>query len=601
MKSAAIRAAITIASVYGFFLLFAQFAFVELIRGAGHGVFTEKFLLGSMAVAGVVAGFIAAWRGVSPAMIRGALGAAVVVALIGSFGSSLPILLCVSLITGAALGAATVSLAALLPTWCGIGTVAVGTGMGYALCNLPWVFSQSPQHQAWIAAGIAAMGAIAVPPVGTWSAEPEKRPLAFPLVVMLFTALVWMDSAAFFIIQHAQDLKSGTWGEALLWRNAALHLGFAILSGWWLKRGTARVVPVVAWVMLAVAAVWVNDVSTRWAAGWLYPSAVSLYSVALVVWPGWFCAAKDPKSAAWKAAWLFAIAGWFGSANGIGMAETLRHVPASFVAISAAVVLVSLALGGGRRFLRPAFAVGVVGLCGWMMATPVKTPASPELSAAERGRQVYVAEGCLHCHSQYSRPGSGDQAIWGPASVKEKTLNLQPVLIGNRRQGPDLTNIGARRSEAWLKAHFISPRVLSPDSSMPSYAHLFDDGRGNDLVAYLRQCGIETMVDLMAKQATWTPEKSASPPQVDGARLFARHCSACHGTDGAGGGPIASQLPMAPTNLKVGPFIRTFDGREETMARIIKFGVIGSHMPGHETLTDEEILALTGHIRALRK
>ena len=137
MKGVAIRAAITIASVYGFFLLFAQFAFVELLRGAGHGVFAEKFLLGSMAVAGVTAGFVAAWRGVSPAMIRAALIGAVVVALISSFGTSLPILLGVSLITGAALGAATVSLAALLPTWCGIGTVAVGTGMGYA----HWVLS----------------------------------------------------------------------------------------------------------------------------------------------------------------------------------------------------------------------------------------------------------------------------------------------------------------------------------------------------------------------------------------------------------------------------------------------------------------------------
>lgn len=600
MKSAAIRAAITIASVYGFFLLFAQFAFVELIRGAGHPVFTEKFLLGSMAVAGVAAGFIVAWRGVFPETIRAALIGAVVVAVVSSFGGSLQVLLGASLITGAALGAATVSLAAMLPTWCGMVTVAVGTGMGYALCNLPWVFSQSPQHQAWIAAGIAAMGAIAVPPVGTWNAEARSRQLAFPLVVMLFTALVWMDSAAFFIIQHAQDLKSGTWGDALLWRNAALHLGFAILSGWWLKRGTARAVPVVAWVILAVAALWVNEASTRWAAGWLYPSAVSLYSVALVVWPGWFCGATDSKSAAWKAAWLFAIAGWFGSANGIGMAETLHHVPTAFVVISAVVVLASLVLGGGPRFLRPAFAVGVVGLCGWMMASPPKTSAAPELSAAERGRQVYVAEGCLHCHSQYSRPGSSDQAIWGPASVKEKTLNLQPVLIGNRRQGPDLANIGARRSEAWLKAHFMTPRLLSPDSSMPSYAHLFNDGRGNDLVTYLRQCGIETMVDLMTKQATWMPEKSVSP-EVDGARLFARHCSACHGTDGAGGGPIAGQLPMAPTNLKSGPFIRTFDGREETMARIIKFGVIGSQMPGHETLSDEEILALTGYVRALRK
>jgi cytochrome c oxidase cbb3-type subunit 2 len=593
----AIRAAVTVAAVYGFFLLFAQFSFVELIRASGHGVVVEKILLGSMAVAGVAAGFLAAWRGVRPAIIRVALGITAVAALLSAFSGALPVLLLAALATGAALGAATVSLAALLPGWCGIGTVALGTGIGYALCNLPWVFPQSPTHQSWIAAGIAGLGALAVPPTGTWRKQAGQRPLAFPLVLMLFTALVWMDSAAFFIIQHAEDLKSGTWGDSFLWRNAVLHLGFAVLSGWWLKRGALRAVPVFAWVMLAVAALWVNEAPTRWAAGWLYPSAVSLYSVALVVWPGWFCGAADTKAVAWKAAWLFAIAGWFGSANGIGMAETLRHVPTAFIVVSAIVVLMALVLGSGRRFLRPALAVGTVVLCGWIMAKPV---AAPPGSSAERGRQVYIAEGCLHCHSQYSRPGSGDEAIWGPAPDTGKTLQQQPVLIGNRRQGPDLTNIGARRSEAWLKAHFIEPRALSPDSTMPSYAHLFQDGRGDDLVRYLRECGVESMPDIMARQAVWIPVRTSSP-QIDGARSFARHCSACHGNDGAGNGPLAGQLPMAPTNLRDGPYIRTADGQEETIVRIIKFGVIGSHMPGHETLSDAEILSLTDTIRTWRK
>jgi mono/diheme cytochrome c family protein len=592
----AIRAAITVAAVYGFFLLFAQFAFVELIRGAGHGVAVEKFLLGAMAMAGVSAGFLAAWRGVRPAMIRTAMGVAAVAALIAAFSGNLAILLMVALATGAALGVATVSLAALLPGWCGIGAVALGTGMGYAVCNLPWVFPQSPAHQAWIAAGIAGMGALAVPPAGIWRAGKSERPLAFPLVLLLFTALVWMDSAAFFIIQHEGDLKSATWGSSLLWRNAALHLGFALLAGLLLSRGKTRGVPIAAWVMLAVAALWVNDASTRWAAGWFYPSAVSLYSVALVVWPGWFCGAEDSKSASWKAAWLFAVAGWFGSANGIGMAQTLHHVPTAFIAISAVAVMLVFALGSGRRWLRPGLAVGAVVLCGWIMGKPAEKSRD---SAIERGRQVYISEGCIHCHSQYSRPGSVDETIWGSAAQADMSLKQQPVLIGNRRQGPDLTNIGARRSEAWLKAHFIDPRALSPDSVMPSYSHLFKDGRGDDLVSYLRQCGIESVPDLIARQETWLPDRKKSTP-ADGKSLFARHCAVCHGDDGAGKGKLAGQLPVPPINLRDGPFIRTQDGKEETIARIIKFGVIGSHMPGHESMGDAEIIAITDYVRGLR-
>ena len=596
MNRVASRAAITVAAVYGFFLLFAQFAFVELIRGAGHGVAAEKFLLGAMAVAGVAAGFVVAWKGVSPALIRTAMGVAAGAAMIAAFSGNLTMLLMVALATGAALGLATVSLAALLPGWCGIGAVALGTGMGYAVCNLPWVFPQSPAHQACIAVGIAGMGALAVPPVGLWREAKEHRPLAFPWVVLLFTALVWMDSAAFFIIQHEGDLKSATWGSSLLWRNAALHLGFALLAGLLLGRGKTRGVPMAAWVMLAVAALWVNDASTRSVAGWLYPSAVSLYSVALVVWPGWFCGAVDSKSAAWKAAWLFAVAGWFGSANGIGMAQTLHHVPTAFIAISAVAVMVVFALGSGRRWMRPGLAVGAVVLCGWLMGKPAEKSTA---SAVERGRQVYISEGCIHCHSQYSRPGSVDETIWGTAAKAEMTLKQQPVLIGNRRQGPDLTNIGARRSDAWLKAQFIDPRALSPDSVMPSYAHLFQDGRGDDLVGYLRQGGIESIPVLLARQAAWLPDRKNSMP-ADGKSLFARHCAVCHGDDGAGQGMLAGQLPVPPANLRDGPFLRTPDGKPETITRIIKFGVIGSHMPGHETLGDGEILAITDYLRKMR-
>ncbi len=103
----------------------------------------------------------------------------------------------------------------------------------------------------------------------------------------MFTALVWMDSAAFFIIQHAGDLKSGTWGDVFLWRNAAVHLLLACVAGLWLARGGARSLPATAWVLLAVAALAVNDESTRPIAGWFYPAGVSLYSAALVAWPGW--------------------------------------------------------------------------------------------------------------------------------------------------------------------------------------------------------------------------------------------------------------------------------------------------------------------------
>lgn len=596
MNRMALRAALSVAAIYGYFLIFAQFSYVELLRGAGVTTQMEKTLLGAMALAGIAAGFLTAWRGVSLNLARIALLVAAMAAVLAVWVSGMAGFLVVSLATGAALGVATVCLSALLPAWCGVAWVGVGTGLGYAICNVPAVFLQTPAGQAWIGAGLALVGMAALPAITEWKPVEETKVFPFWAAVFFFMALVWMDSAAFFIIQHSEDLKSGTWGEALLWRNAAVHLVLACVAGWWLARGGARSLPGTAWVLLAVAALTVNDDSTRPIAGWLYPAGVSLYSAALVAWPGWFAGSNGVKSAAWRAAWLFAIAGWFGSANGIGMAETLEQVPPLFVATAGAVVLTVMFLSEMKHW-RVALAAAAVMLAGWLGG---KGSGPSVSSAVERGRQVYVSEGCIHCHSQYVRPGSADEEIWGPVRGVEEVLKGQPVLIGNRRQGPDLTNVGARRSEAWLKQHFIDPRAFVPGNPMPSYAHLFEDGRGDDLVRYLKLLGVSGTADVMARSAAWMPD--AGGISKDGPALFSRHCAVCHGNDGQGDGPMAGKFQRPPANLVKGPFVWTTPGAdlELRIARAIKFGITGSDMPGHETLTDDQVKALVDEVMKLR-
>lgn len=103
------------------------------------------------------------------------------------------------------------------------------------------------------------------------------------------------------------------------------------------------------------------------------------------------------------------------------------------------------------------------------------------------GRQVYISEGCIHCHSQYVRPVGKDMELWGSRTTVEQAFNQEPVLIGNRRQGPDLANVGLRRDAGWNRLHLIEPSALVPGSRMPSYRHLFepDASRGAALLAYL--------------------------------------------------------------------------------------------------------------------
>lgn len=131
--------------------------------------------------------------------------------------------------------------------------------------------------------------------------------------------------------------------------------------------------------------------------------------------------------------------------------------------------------------------VAAVAMSAWVGS---ETPSGPALDPlVEAGRAVYIAEGCIHCHSQYVRPVGLDAELWGPVTVPEEALSQRPVLIGNRRQGPDLANIGQRRSKDWNRRHLIHPRAVSPGSRMPSYPHLFagDAARGEALLVYLNQ------------------------------------------------------------------------------------------------------------------
>jgi cytochrome c oxidase cbb3-type subunit I/II len=92
----------------------------------------------------------------------------------------------------------------------------------------------------------------------------------------------------------------------------------------------------------------------------------------------------------------------------------------------------------------------------------------------QRGRAVYVREGCWYCHSQYVRPVTGETRRWGPVTQAGEYAFDLPHLFSTRRIGPDLSRVGLKYSDAWHLAHFWDPRMLSPDSIMPRFAALFD-------------------------------------------------------------------------------------------------------------------------------
>jgi cytochrome c oxidase cbb3-type subunit I/II len=120
----------------------------------------------------------------------------------------------------------------------------------------------------------------------------------------------------------------------------------------------------------------------------------------------------------------------------------------------------------------------------WML-----TRATAYTPLEQRGRDVYLREGCWYCHSQYVRPVTGETRRWGPVTEAGEFVFDVPHLFGTRRIGPDLMRVGLKYGDEWHFAHFWNPRMLSPNSNMAPYRGLFerpaqavaivDDGAGN--------------------------------------------------------------------------------------------------------------------------
>jgi cytochrome c oxidase cbb3-type subunit 2 len=102
----------------------------------------------------------------------------------------------------------------------------------------------------------------------------------------------------------------------------------------------------------------------------------------------------------------------------------------------------------------------------------------PYTSAQLRGRQIYIREGCIACHSQQPRDrGQAPDANrgWGRPSIPADYFYDTPHLLGTMRTGPDLFNIGARQpSQDWHLGHLYQPRAYVPGSIMPSFPFLFE-------------------------------------------------------------------------------------------------------------------------------
>lgn len=88
------------------------------------------------------------------------------------------------------------------------------------------------------------------------------------------------------------------------------------------------------------------------------------------------------------------------------------------------------------------------------------------------GRDLYIREGCVGCHSQQIRTLRAEVQRYGPYSVAGESVYDHPFLWGSKRTGPDLARIGQRYSDDWHRIHLNNPRNVVPESNMPAYPWL---------------------------------------------------------------------------------------------------------------------------------
>ena len=111
----------------------------------------------------------------------------------------------------------------------------------------------------------------------------------------------------------------------------------------------------------------------------------------------------------------------------------------------------------------------------------------PYTPLEQRGRDIYVREGCYTCHSQMIRPFRDEDMRYGHYSLAAESQYDHPFQWGSKRTGPDLARVGGKYSNAWQTQHLNNPRDVVPESIMPSYPWLLkNDLDYSDIEARMR-------------------------------------------------------------------------------------------------------------------
>lgn len=149
------------------------------------------------------------------------------------------------------------------------------------------------------------------------------------------------------------------------------------------------------------------------------------------------------------------------------------------------------------------------------------------------GRDVYIREGCVGCHSQQIRMLQSEVQRYGPYSVAGEFVYDRPFLWGSKRTGPDLARVGERYSDDWHRVHLRNPRHVVPESNMPAYPWLQHNSvEGTDVrerMLTLRKLGVpytDEEIEQAPEQLVGKTEEDAIVAYLQGLGVAGRDAAA---------------------------------------------------------------------------
>ncbi len=161
--------------------------------------------------------------------------------------------------------------------------------------------------------------------------------------------------------------------------------------------------------------------------------------------------------------------------------RVLEHKPVLFAVLSLVVILI-----GGLMEMVPTFLI--------KSNVPTISSVKPYTPLELHGRDIYIREGCVNCHTQMVRPFRSETERYGEYSKAGEYVYDHPFLWGSKRTGPDLQRIGGKYSNTWHYNHMLAPDAVSTGSIMPPYPWLFeqviDKNQTGKKISALRKVGV---------------------------------------------------------------------------------------------------------------